>query len=316
VKVSAVVTTHDVAPWIESALRSIAGQQRPPDEIVLLDDASSDDTLARVAASGVPVRLLRDSFRNAARARNVAVSHCSGEWIAFLDGDDLWQPEHLAEALALLGSGSDVALLASYQEYFEEDGRWGDKAPLPVRPGAGLDDRDLYRCYVGPNIGWPTSGLVVRRDRFLEVGGFDEAQLRRHDADLFLRLAAGRTWAYQPRPTWVYRKRESGNISAHRAECAYYLLRSMLKLREHYPGPEMEARIRRQARLAQSAALLAGDGALVQRVSGLGSDYLGLPRRALSAAHRVAPRAVEGLWRFARSAPALRSSAQADAGAP
>ena len=315
-KLSAVVTTHDVAPWIESALRSIALQARPPDEIVLLDDASSDDTLARVEASRVPVRLLRERFRNAARARNVAVSHCSGEWIAFLDGDDLWQPEHLTEALALLGSGSDVALLASYREYFEEAGRWGDKAPLPVRPGAGLDDRDLYRCYVGPNIGWPTSGLVVRRDRFLEVGGFDETQLRRHDADLFLRLAAGRTWAYQPRPTWVYRKRESGNISAHRAECAYYLLRSMLKLREHYRGPEMEARIRRQARLAQSAALLAGDGPLVQRVAGLGGEYLGLSRKALSAVHRVAPRAVEGLWRFARASAARRATAQADAGAP
>ena len=300
-KISAVVTTHDVGPWIGSALRSIALQQLPPDEIVLLDDASSDDTLERVAASQVPVRLLRERFGNAARARNVAVSHCSGEWIAFLDGDDLWQREHLAEALAILEAGSDAALLASYREYFEESGAWGDKAPLPVRPGAGLDDRDLYRCYVGPNIGWPTSGFLVRRDRFLEVGGFDETQIRRHDADLFLRLCAGRTWAYQPRPTWVYRKRETGNISARRAECAYYLLRSMLKLRGHYAGPEMETRIRRQARLAQSAALLEGDGPLVERVVELGASYLGLPRRAISAAHRVAPGAVERLWRWARA---------------
>lgn len=299
-RISAVVTTHDVGPWIGSALRSIALQQLPPDEIVLLDDASSDDTLERVAASQVPVRLIQANFRNAARARNVAVSHCSGEWIAFLDGDDLWQREHLAEALAILETGSDAALLASYREYFEEAGSWGDKAPLPVRAGAGLDDRDLYRCYVGPNIGWPTSGFVVRRDRFLEVGGFDEAQLRRHDADLFLRLCAARSWAYQPRPTWVYRKRESGNISAHRAECAYYLLRSMLKLRSHYAGPEMEARIRHQARLALGAALLAGEGPLVGRVAELGGDYLGGPRKALVAAHGIAPGAVERLWRWAR----------------
>jgi glycosyltransferase involved in cell wall biosynthesis len=307
VRISAVVTTHDVGPWIEEALRSIAGQRLPPDEIVLLDDASSDDTLERVAASGVPVRLLRERFRNAARARNVAVSHCSGAWIAFLDGDDLWRPEHLAEALAMLDAGSDVAFLASYREYFEESATWGDKSPLPVREGPGLDDRDLYRCYVGPNIGWPTSGFVVRRDRFLEVGGFDETQLRRHDADLFLRLAAGRSWAYQPRPTWVYRKRETGNISAHRAECAYYLLRSMLKLRTLYAGPEMEARIQRQARLAFGAALRSGEGPLLERVAGLGSAYLGLPRRLVLAAHRVVPGAVERLW---------RGGAQTDAGTP
>lgn len=301
-KLSAVVTTHDVGPWIEEALRSIAEQRLPPDEIVLLDDASSDDTLERVAASGVPVRLLRERFRNAARARNVAVSHSTGDWIAFLDGDDVWRPEHLAEALAMLGSGSDVALLASYREYFEESATWGDKSPLPVREGPGLDDRDLYRCYVGPNIGWPTSGFVVRRERFAEVGGFDETQLRRHDADLFLRLAAGRRWAYQPRPTWVYRKRETGNISAHRAECAYYLLRSMLKLRSHYAGPEMEARIGRQVRLAVGAALVSGDGPLLERVAALGSAYLDVPRRLLLAAHRLAPRAVEVLWRRGRSA--------------
>lgn len=301
-KVSAVVTTHDVAAWIEPALRSIAAQQLPPGEIILLDDASSDDTLQRVRASGVPVRLLQERFRNAARARNVAVSHASGEWIAFLDGDDLWQPEHLAEALSLLEGGGEDALLASYREYFEERGAWGEKKPLPVPGGPGLDDRDLYRCYVGPNIGWPTSGLLVRRARFLEVGGFDETQLRRHDADLFLRVCAGRRWAYQPRATWVYRKRESGNISAHRAECAYYLLRSMRKLSAHYAGPEMEARIRRQARLALGAALQAGDERLVAQVADLGEGYLGPARTALLAAHRAAPRAVSRLWRLLRGA--------------
>ena len=66
-----------------------------------MDDGSTDDSVARVRASGVEVRLLHSNGRNAAAARNVAIRKATGDWVALLDADDVWYPNHLERAYRL-----------------------------------------------------------------------------------------------------------------------------------------------------------------------------------------------------------------------
>ena len=93
--VTAVVTTYNQGPYIGAALGSVLAQTHRPLEIIVVDDGSTDDTPERVDRSRDRVVYLRQPNQGVAAARNTGVRQATGELIAFLDGDDLWEPEKL-----------------------------------------------------------------------------------------------------------------------------------------------------------------------------------------------------------------------------
>jgi glycosyltransferase involved in cell wall biosynthesis len=99
--ISCLIPAYNAAPFLAEALESALGQTRPPDEIVVVDDGSTDDT-AEIAAR-YPVRLIRQANRGISGARNACVAAATGERIAWLDADDLWMPDHLERLEAILG---------------------------------------------------------------------------------------------------------------------------------------------------------------------------------------------------------------------
>src|SRR5437660_9457805 len=101
-RVSVIMPCHNAGPWIGDALRSVAAQSLPAHEILVIDDRSSDDSVAQIERSGVPVKLLRSDAGNAAATRNVGIEAATGDWLALLDADDVWYPNHLARAAELL----------------------------------------------------------------------------------------------------------------------------------------------------------------------------------------------------------------------
>lgn len=109
-RVSVCVATYRGAPWVAEQLTSILDQLGPADEVVVVDDASPDDTVARVRAVGDPrVRLIaRDENRGYVRTFEQALGEARGDVLVLADQDDVWEPGRLAAMLAALDAGADV----------------------------------------------------------------------------------------------------------------------------------------------------------------------------------------------------------------
>ncbi len=97
--VSVVIPTFNRASVVTRALESVLLQTRPPDELLVVDDGSTDDTAERVRAELPGVRVIEQENRGVSAARNAGIRAATGTWIALLDSDDEWLPEKLDRQL-------------------------------------------------------------------------------------------------------------------------------------------------------------------------------------------------------------------------
>ena len=188
--VSVVIPAFNAAGAIAAALSSVAAQTRPPAEVVVVDDASTDNT-ADVARSGSSNHRIIQSPCNLgpAAARNRGVAEARGEWIAFLDADDAWLPGRLAPQLACAAEYPEVAFFCG-DTVALEDGTPNGKRESPrlavhSPPSIVLRLQDLAirNCVA-------TSTVLVKKASILGAGGFDEQFRGPEDFDLWLRILA------------------------------------------------------------------------------------------------------------------------------
>lgn len=206
--ISIVVPCHNAVRTIAAALRSAEEQTLPAAEVIVVDDGSTDDSVAAVGASGVSVRLIRAERGGPGAARNRGIAAARGDWVAFLDADDRWKPDHLERIAALVGESGDDVYLAAAEHYSIRAQRIvsrSDTGPF-TRPTGGLPPERYFPLYQRHGL-LELSASAVRRSRLEEIGGFDEREELQgaEDLDLVLRAIAGRTWAYDPVPSSVYR---------------------------------------------------------------------------------------------------------------
>lgn len=177
--VSVIIPAFNAADVVSCAIESALRQTRPPLDVVVVDDGSTDGTANVVAAFPEPVRLVRQANSGPGGARNRAVKHARGEWLAFLDADDSWLPSKLERQLELT-KDPQVGLVCC---------RTPIAGSSPHGPTV-IGFETLWRR--NPVI---LSTALVRRSAFEEVGGFDEDRVLDPVADynLWLRLAA-RSW--------------------------------------------------------------------------------------------------------------------------
>ena len=256
-----VMPCHNGAPWVRAALHSIAGQERPAEQVIVVDDCSTDASLEEIEGSGVELRLVQTRFGNAAAARNAGARASDADWIAFLDADNHWFPNHLQLLTEGLCRNPDAVAGYSWPGLQRPAERPGEPELRGTRLGPELrkydrlhhDDflviRGLWRY------GFPTTGMVVRRDRFQAIGGFNEQQRRRHDFDMFMRATLGHTWFACEVPTWWSRPPRPGDISSNKIECHRFALQAMQNHLRVYPTRLMEAVVEREARATISALL-------------------------------------------------------------
>lgn len=101
-RVSVIIPAFNAERYLGEALASVLAQTVPPAEVIVVDDGSTDGTVAVAEAFGPPVRCVRQPHAGASRARNLGVAEATGALLAFLDADDLWAPDKLALQLAAL----------------------------------------------------------------------------------------------------------------------------------------------------------------------------------------------------------------------
>ena len=181
--VSAIITTHLRPAFLEESLTSVLGQRRRPEEILVVDDADDAETRDIVerhrAVSGVDMRYIcNEGGPGPCTSRNLGAKLAAGQWLAFLDDDDVWDRDHLAHCRAV-AEGVDVVIGGVFVR-----GPDGDPVVRPL-------PEDLTATTVFDHRGGMTgSNLVVRRDVFLAVGGFDPQLPVFNDRDLFYRFVA------------------------------------------------------------------------------------------------------------------------------
>jgi glycosyltransferase involved in cell wall biosynthesis len=184
--VSVIIPTYNRAGLVAEAVASVEAQTFRDLEILVVDDGSTDNT-PDVLALLEGVRVLRHpTRRGVAAARNLGAAAARGEWLAFLDSDDLWLPEKLARQMAYLEERPGL-LLCQTDETWVRNGVRVNK-PASHRKVAGqIFLPSLARCMVSP------SAVVLHRRLLADHGGFDENLPAAEDYDLWLRL----TWRFE-----------------------------------------------------------------------------------------------------------------------
>jgi glycosyltransferase involved in cell wall biosynthesis len=186
--ISVVIPLYNRREEIGRAVASALRQSRAPDEIVVVDDASSDDSAECVAAlRDGRVRLVRhERNRGAAAARNTGIAAARGDWIALLDSDDEWNEHKLALQEAALTHTPDQAP-ASVTGYVIHDYRTGERREFVPRPRDAALAALVWGCPLG--IG---STLMARRSVFAEIGPFNPDLPRLEDWEWLMRYLPAR----------------------------------------------------------------------------------------------------------------------------
>lgn len=183
--VSVVIPAYNAARTLGETLDSVVGQTFGDFEVILIDDGSTDGTATVAAASGDPrVRVIRTANNGVSNARNLGIAQSKGELIAFLDADDLWEPDKLERQVALLKARPDIGICVTGA--IRVDALSRPIAPMPLFEHSDDYTRDLL---LHSNIAGCTCSGVVRRGLLQAVGGFEPGLQYCEDWSLWIRLS-------------------------------------------------------------------------------------------------------------------------------
>ncbi len=247
--VSVIIPTYNRAVLVQEAVASVLAQSRRDFELLVVDDASTDGTEAALATFAARLRWMRLERRGGvSAARNVGIRAARGEWLAFLDSDDLWLPEKLARQMAYLAANPDL-LSCQTEETWVRRGVRVNQPLTHLKVGGRIFFPSLERCLVSP------AAVILHRRLLERHGGFDEDLPAAEDYDLWLRL----TWRYEvgllPEPLIIKRGGRPDQLSGQWG-LDRYRIRALTKLLADPGLPAAEARAARRV-LARKCAIYA-----------------------------------------------------------
>ncbi|WP_319588937.1 glycosyltransferase family A protein [uncultured Desulfobulbus sp.] len=195
--ISVIIPTYNRALHLVRAVESVLSQRRLCDELIVVDDGSTDatpDVVQRLAAgSVVPIHLLRQDNRGASAARNLGIRRARGELLAFLDSDDWWLPNKLVLQAAAMAAQPEFLISHTRERWFRRGQRVNQKKKHDP-PHGDIFAASLGMCVVG------MSTVMARRQLFDRYGLFDEALPCCEDYDLWLRVGCREPFLLVPEP--------------------------------------------------------------------------------------------------------------------
>lgn len=187
-RVTAAITTYNRAGYVAEAVASVLAQTYTDYEVLIIDDGSTDNTEQVLTPYEGRIRLHRQENQGRAAARNTAIQLASGEYIAFLDSDDLWLPDKLAREVEVLDA-STAGMVHGHVEMIGDGGE-----PLPKETSAHRAAFDQAHQHGASYEGYAidcvclTSAAMFRSSTLKRLGGYDTSFEALEDLDLYLRL--------------------------------------------------------------------------------------------------------------------------------
>lgn len=231
--ISVVVPAYNAARFLAETLQSVLAQTYQNWELLIINDGSTDNT-AEIAEQyrqhDRRIRLYSQPNQGVSAARNLGVELAQGELIAFLDADDRWLPEKLATHVGHLAANPSIGVSFAKVRYLRANG-----TPTSLIATASLVDIQSWDfIYANPTI--TTSNVVIRKEIFQQLRGFDPTMSYSEDMDLFFRILCNSSWKIEGiEPVLVeYRTQDNGlSSSLYRMEAGWQTLAS--KARELAP---------------------------------------------------------------------------------
>lgn len=202
-KISVVIPTYNYGRFVAEAIESALGQSLTPLEIIVIDDGSTDDTGTVVQAFGDRVRYIGQKNAGVCAARNRGVAESGGELIAFLDADDIWEPEKLEQQVAIFAEDPEIGMVHCAMREF--DSATGETVAFRTKGLAGQVADDLL-LMEEPAVNVSGSSVMVTRAAFDDVGGFDTRMKCGEDWDFCYRVARKYKVGFVSEPVLNYRR--------------------------------------------------------------------------------------------------------------
>ncbi|MBW8015234.1 MAG: glycosyltransferase family 2 protein [Planctomycetes bacterium] len=216
-EISVVIPAYNAEKYVARAIDSVLSQTRRADEIIIVDDGSTDGTAEVVKGYGDKVRYIYQENSGASVARNTGINAATGEWIAFLDCDDEWLGEYLERQVGLIERNSDLVWTgANYYKCCCEDDhnrQLHDKGAGSELLGGKEIYNDYFQAYIKGASGW-TGSLMIKRAALIEAGLFTASLPMANDIDMWWRIAY--RWprmGYNAEPLVVYHSHVADSIT-------------------------------------------------------------------------------------------------------
>ena len=236
--VSIVIPCYNRAWILEEAIRSVFDQHFQDFELIVVDDGSTDDT-AELLAAYPRIRTTRQDHAGVSSARNLGISLARGTYIAFLDSDDLWLPEKLSAQVAFFQKRPDV-LICQTEEIWLRNGARVNPKRRHAKPSGMIFEDSTKLCLVSP------SAVMIRRDLFETIGGYDESLPACEDYDLWLRTTCRFPVYLLPTPL-VIKRGGHGDQLSRQPGLDRYRIYALQKILENPPTSGLSPRQRKTA---------------------------------------------------------------------
>jgi len=182
-KISAIIPAFNRRDTLKRALCSIFNQTHPVNEVIVVDDGSTDGTDELIHKDFPDVRYFYQENKGVSAARNLGLKKARGNWVAFLDSDDEWLPKKLELQIKMLHEHPEYRFVHT-DEIWIRNGQRINQMKKHTKYGGNIFEKCLPRCIVSP------SSALIHSSVFHELGNFDEKLPACEDYDLWLRICA------------------------------------------------------------------------------------------------------------------------------
>ncbi|MBI3266153.1 MAG: glycosyltransferase [Chlamydiae bacterium] len=203
--VSLIIPTYNRASFLKEALDSVFDQERRPDEIIVIDDGSTDET-QRIVNSFKDIHYFYQPNQGVSSARNQGIKMAQAEWITFLDSDDLWLPDKLKVQLEITQAYPYFQIFYT-DEIWIRKGKRVNQGKRHSKYGGWIFEQCLPLCIISP------SSMMIHKNIFKTIGFFDESLPACEDYDLWLRTALRHPIYFFPKPLIVKRGGHEDQLS-------------------------------------------------------------------------------------------------------
>jgi glycosyltransferase involved in cell wall biosynthesis len=222
---SVVIPLYNKADYISDCLKSALNQSFKDFEIVIVNDGSTDNSTSIVETfTSEKIKLFHQENSGASKARNNGVSFAKGTYIAFLDADDIWAPNHLEALKESIDRYPNAGLYANNYSI-----KHSNNHVAPARLNIDNSQQhpflldDFFKASLHDTVVW-TSAAAMKKDKFTDYGMFNPIYLSSQDLDLWIRIALKEPVVFNPESTKIYNKSIEGSLGKFEDNEARYML--------------------------------------------------------------------------------------------